>query len=307
MATPIEHFSAKKPQQDEETFKTLELKFDDNYGILWKFIANHATNYFSIEQLNEIRTVQSSVSECRPLPLPNYNPQEVKYLVFGSKLPGIFSLGGDLQLFRNNIANRDRVGMESYARIATDAVYNHATNSRNVTTFSLVQGTALGGGFEAALAGNVVVAERGTRMGFPEVLFGLFPGMGAYTLLRRRVNQSIAEKIILSANNYAAEELFEMGIIDLLVDPGEGERAINSYVSRSRNRPGFSAFRKALNRAHVVDHDELYTIADEWVNAAMDLPREHLKRFDRLIKRQKNLESPVSQSKPTILNTSARK
>ena len=59
----------------------------------------------------------------------------------------------------------------------------------------------MGGGFEAALAGNVLVAERGTRLGFPEVLFGLFPGMGAYTLLRRRVDAVTAEKIILNAKN----------------------------------------------------------------------------------------------------------
>ena len=306
MATPIEHVSAENLKCPVQEFHTLDLKFDDNYGILWKFIAHDATRYFSTQQLNEIRAVQSAVSECRPLAVPNYNPEKVKFLVFGSKLPGIFSLGGDLQLFRKHIANRDRLGMESYARIATDAVYNHATNTRNVTTFSLVQGTALGGGFEAALAGNVIVAERGTRMGFPEVLFGLFPGMGAYTLLRRRVGQAEAEKIILSANNYPAEELHEMGIIDLLVDPGDGERAINSYVSRSRNRPGFPAFRKALNRAHVVDHDELYSIADEWVNAAMELPTYHLKRFDRLIKRQKDLEFSKSSARPTILHTSTK-
>lgn len=305
MATPIEHIKAVESHRSK--FKTLDLTFDDNYGILWKFIAADATRYFSVQQLKEIREVQSAVAECRELDVPNYVPDKVGYLVFGSKLPGIFSLGGDLELFRTHIANRDRLGLEAYARIATDAVYNHATNTRNVTTFSLVQGAALGGGFEAALAGNVIVAERGTRMGFPEVLFGLFPGMGAYTLLRRRVSHSVAEKIILSAQNYAAEELHDMGIIDLLVDPGEGERAITSYVSRSRNRPGFFAFRKALKRIHVIDHDELYTIADEWVNAAMELPQCHLRRFDRLIKRQKDLDASDQSVSPTILHASRQK
>ncbi len=144
----------------------------------------------------------------------------------------------------------------------------------------------MGGGFEAALAGNVLVAERGTRLGFPEVLFGLFPGMGAYTLLRRRVDAVAAEKIILNAKNYPAEELHAMGIIDILVDPGKGENEIYAYISRQKSRPGTAAFRKALNRTRVIDHDELYTIADEWVDAAMELPLHNLRRIDRLISNQ---------------------
>jgi len=47
-----------------------------------------------------------------------------------------------------------------------------------LTTISLAQGDALGGGFEAALSCSVIIAERRARFGFPEVMFNLFPGMG---------------------------------------------------------------------------------------------------------------------------------
>jgi DSF synthase len=50
---------------------------------------------------------------------------------------------------------------------------------RDVTTIALVQGDALGGGFETALSSNVLIAERSAKLGFPEILFNLFPGMGA--------------------------------------------------------------------------------------------------------------------------------
>ena len=50
------------------------------------------------------------------------------------------------------------------------------------TTISLVQGDALGGGFEAALAGDVVIAEKSAQFGFPEVMFNLFPGNGGIQL-----------------------------------------------------------------------------------------------------------------------------
>lgn len=111
--------------------------------------------------------------------------------------------------------------------------------------------------------------------------------MGAYTLLRRRVDTVTAEKIILSAKNYPAEELHRLGIVDILADPGKGVNEIYGYISRQKGQPGAAAFRKALNRVRVIDHDEIYTIADEWVNAAMELPLQYLRRIERLISNQR--------------------
>ena len=155
-----------------------------------------------------------------------------------------------------------------------------------MTTISLVQGVALGGGFEAALAGQVIIAERGAKFGLPEVIFGLFPGMGAYTLLCRRVNPKVAERMILSANTFSAEELYDMDIIDELAYPGEGEQAVMDYIARQRMNPGQIAFRKALNRVNAIDHAELYAIADEWIEAALKLPPSNLRRIDRLLRWQ---------------------
>ena len=273
-----------------EHLRELDLRFDAKAGILWKFIARTSTPHFSHQQLDDIRTVQNGVRDGLHFDLPGYDAARLKYLVFGSRLPGIFSLGGDLRLFRELIAKRDRHGLEAYSRKATDAIFHHAANTADVMTFSLVQGSAMGGGFEATLAGNVIIAERGSRLGFPEVLFGLFPGMGAYTLLRRRVDSVTAERIILSAKNYLAEELVEMGVIDVLCEPGEGESAVYSYISRQAHRPGVLAFRRALNRARALDRKELYDIAGEWVETALTLSHEHLKRIDRLVAGQRKLD-----------------
>ena len=58
-------------------------------------------------------------------------------------------------------------------------------------TIGLAQGDALGGGFESLLSFNVIIAERGAKFGFPETMFGLFPGMGAYSLVARRVGRRL--------------------------------------------------------------------------------------------------------------------
>ena len=268
------------------SFKNLDIEFDPHRGILWKFIKSESAPYFSHEVLDDIRSVQSKVRQRISIQEERDVKHPIKYVVFGSHIPGVFNLGGDLGLFRRLISNRDRAGLTAYSKKATDSVFYHASNYGDAFTFSLVQGTAMGGGFEAALAGNVLVAEKGSKLGFPEVLFGLFPGMGAYTFLRRRVDARLAEEIILGAKNHTAEALYDMGIVDVLCDVGDGVNAIESYTSRLASRSGVSAFRRALNHTRALDRKELYGIADAWVDAAMNLKAEHLRRIDRLLSNQ---------------------
>ena len=67
-------------------------------------------------------------------------------------------------------------------------------------TIGLAQGDALGGGFESLLSFDVLVAEKGAKFGFPEQLFGLFPGMGALTFMGRKLGFAKAEQLIRSAS-----------------------------------------------------------------------------------------------------------
>ncbi len=83
-------------------------------------------------------------------------------------------------------------------------------------------------------------------MGFPEVLFNLFPGMGAYSFLQRKVGRRITEELITSGNTYTARELYDMGVVDVITPDGTGEAAVYSYVRRhSRGGNG----RRASNRS----------------------------------------------------------
>ena len=63
---------------------------------------------------------------------------------------------------------------------------NSAAFHTPLITIALVQGDALGGGFECALSFDVLIAERSAKMGLPEVLFNLFPGMELTAFSRGR-------------------------------------------------------------------------------------------------------------------------
>jgi DSF synthase len=157
----------------------------------------------------------------------------------------------------------------------------------DLNTISLIQGDALGGGFEAALSSNIIIAERGCKMGLPEVLFNLFPGMGAYSLLSRKIGFAAAEQMILSGRLYSSEQLYEMGVVDVLAEKGEGEMAVYRYIKNaSKASNTFKSMQKLRDICNQVSYDELLNIAKVWTDAALKLSPKDLRMMERLVKRQ---------------------
>lgn len=266
-------------------FTQLTTYFDPHSQIAWGYMHAEPRPCFTPTLLGELLAWGQGLVEA--IDDPAQTP--AKYFVVASRVPEIFSLGGDLDLFTRLIEARDRAALYQYAIACVDcsyAVHSHL-NRPEVTSIALVQGQALGGGFESALAANVLIAERGAKMGLPEILFNLFPGMGAMSFLGRRVGHHLAEKIIRSGKLYLAEELHEIGIVDVLAEPGQGEAAVHDYVRREeKSRNGILALRAAREVSQPVPYDELVRITEIWVDAALRLQPKDLRMMERLVSRQ---------------------
>lgn len=217
--------------------------------------------------------------------------ESVEYTVLASAVPGVFNLGGDLDLFTQLIERRDQGGLLSYGRACVEVLYrNYISHELPVTTISLVQGECLGGGFEAALSSDIIIAERHARFGFPEILFNLFPGMGAYSFLDRRVGRKTTEELLLSGKIYSADDMLALGVIDYVVDSGKGEEEVSALVRRqARSRNGIQAVAAARRRVKRVSYDELIDVVAVWVEAALRLTPRDMKLMQRLVSRQNDL------------------
>lgn len=215
----------------------------------------------------------------------------IEYVVLASGMPGVFNLGGDLDLFKQLIASQDRQGLSRYGRACIDVLYrNYVGHDLPLTTISLVQGECLGGGFEAALSSDVIVAEKSARFGFPEVLFNLFPGMGAYSFLDRKIGRKGAEDIITSGRIYSAEEMLAAGVVDVVAEDRNGEESVNALIKqRSRSRNGLAALAAVRRRVHSITFEELNDVVHIWVDAALRLNLRDLKLMQRLVSRQNGL------------------
>ncbi len=123
--------------------------------------------------------------------------------------------------------------------------------STKVTPIS--QGDTLGGGLESVMPFHKVIFERSAQAGFPEVVFNLFPGMGAWNFTIRKAGFDVANEMILSGRLYTAEELHRRRLVDMVVDDGYGEDALINVITsvHPRLRGTLSALR-ARNRAYPI-------------------------------------------------------
>ncbi|WP_019612707.1 crotonase/enoyl-CoA hydratase family protein [Psychromonas ossibalaenae] len=265
-------------------YSQLKTHYDKKYKAGWYFMNAQPRSCFTSVLLDEINDYQKSV-KCE---MENSRQKKYDYLVLASDVDDVFNLGGDLAVFFELIKKQDRDGLLTYATKCINVLHQNITHlSCELTTIALVQGDALGGGFEAALSSNVLIAERGTKLGLPEVLFNLFPGMGAYSLLSRKVNAVKAEEIILSGKLYSAEELYELGIVDILADKGQGETEVYRYIDvANRKANSYRAIRKVRDICNPVPYKELLDITKIWVESACELTHKDLRMMERLVMRQ---------------------
>ena len=215
----------------------------------------------------------------------------LRFLVLGSRSPGVFCFGGDLDLFQSLIRDGNRDGLVHYGYRCVEILdRNMRALELPILTIGLVQGAALGGGFEALLSFDHLIAERGATFGLPEVVFGLFPGMGAHAILSRKLGSAMAERLILSNETYSAEQMYDLGIVHQLAEPGEGVQACRDYIARSsRRHPGLVKAREAMRTASPVPLAELKRIVEIWADSAMSLRDQDLKVMSRLSRAQAKL------------------
>jgi DSF synthase len=264
-------------------------EFEPATGTIWGYFNPRGTPCFSLGLLKDIRAHDAALAANGGKVDIEGETHTASYYVCGSRTPRVFNLGGDLALFVLLIKARDRDALSHYARLCIDNMHARIVNygAPTMVTISLVQGDALGGGFECAMSSDVVVAEQNAQLGLPEILFNLFPGMGAYSLLSRRIGMRAAEELILSGRVLSAAKLHEMGIVDVLAPEGQGQSAVREWIAKNwKRRNGTQAVMRARQLVHPITRQELDAVTDVWVDAALRLEDKDLKMMGRIVRSQ---------------------
>jgi enoyl-CoA hydratase/3-hydroxyacyl-CoA dehydrogenase len=176
-------------------------------GVVIAWLANGQMNSISPQVVEDLGKVWSHVKAASGPP--------VRALVIASSNPFLFCAGADIKAFTT-------MDQSAGAELADGA---HALfrelGSADIVTIAAVNGLAFGGGCELAMACDVRIAARSAIFGQPEIKLGIIPGFGGTQRLPRLVGENKALEMNLIGDPILAEEAFELGLVNRLVDDHE--------------------------------------------------------------------------------------
>ncbi|WP_088345661.1 MULTISPECIES: crotonase/enoyl-CoA hydratase family protein [Rhodomicrobium] len=276
----------------------LKLEIDIDLCTIWCFQQHREGGSFAPRLLRDIRTVQRALHDFHR-DEPHDAAELAKFLVWASATDGIFNLGGDLRYFERLVRQKDHERLRAYALSCVDVCFtNYSGLDAPMIVGALVAGDALGGGMESALSCDFIFAEEQAKFGLPEMLYGLFPGMGAYSFLMRRIGQAKTESLILQGDLYSASEMAEMDLVEKVVARGSGRAEMNRHLGRLLRR--FNASRAIYNarrRCFPIGFQEMADIVEEWVCVAMQLSDYDLRKMNKLAAAQGGRLRAAEQSR----------
>jgi len=160
---------------------------------------------------------------------------------------GNFCAGADLSEF----VELDGLGIREYNRAwGTQVIASTIQNMRKVVV-AAVDGYCLGGGFELALACDIIVATKRAVFGLPELRVGLIPGGGGTQRLTRAAGAHFAKNVILRSRLFSAEEAWRAGIVAELAEPDKLEEVVRGVIGDllERSPVHLQAAKMAINAA----------------------------------------------------------
>jgi crotonobetainyl-CoA hydratase len=140
---------------------------------------------------------------------------DIKAVVLSSAHPKVFCAGADLGALSQGIETYDTEGPNASWGLA-----GCTSRTPSVPVIAAVDGVALGGGFEIALAADILVASSAASFGLPEVQVGLIAAAGGVVRLPRQLPVKIAMDMMLTAERLNAERAYALGLISRLTEPG---------------------------------------------------------------------------------------
>ena len=261
---------------DTERFTQLSGYYEAERRTVWMMLRAQPRPCFNHALIEEIMNLSWLVRQ---------SGFAVDFWVTGSLVPEMYNVGGDLQFFVECIQNGRREALRAYARAFVDCVHAASRGfDTGAITLAMVEGSALGGGFEAALAHHFVLAQRDARLGFPEIAFNLFPGMGGYSLVARRSGMKLAEELIYKGESHTAEWYEQHGLVDVLYEPGQSYVSVRTFIDTLRPKlNGVRAMLRARTRVLQLPRSELMDITEDWVDAAFCLEPKDIAYMERLV------------------------
>jgi enoyl-CoA hydratase len=164
--------------------------------------ALNALNRRTMEELGEILTAAR-------------NDDAVRVLILTGAGEKAFVAGADI----GELSQQTPVGGKETSLFGQEVI--HRLETLGKPSIAAINGFALGGGCELALACTIRIASKSAKLGQPEVKLGLIPGYGGTQRLARLCGKGVAHELVLSGEMISAEEALRIGLVNHVTEPAE--------------------------------------------------------------------------------------
>ena len=185
-------------------YENIILELEGPIAII-KFNRPKALNALNSATLDELRQVGNEVALAK----------EIRAVIVTGAGEKAFVAGADIQEMK------DMTPVQATAFSHKGHVALGILENMRKPVIAAVNGYALGGGFEVALACDIIYASEKARLGFPEVTLGIFPGFGGTQRTARLIGAAKAKELVLSGKVITAQEGFEMGLLNKVTAPDQ--------------------------------------------------------------------------------------
>lgn len=212
-------------------------------SIAWiKITRPEALNALNVDVLTGLLRVFSELSaECA-----SQRYSKCRAAVICSEGDKAFVAGADIKLMQ--LADASQIA--EFAELGQSVM--RAIEACPLAVIAMVQGFAIGGGLELALACDLICASEQAKLGQAEVNLGLIPGFGGTQRLVERCGSGVAKRLVFTAENISAEEALRLGIVDYVVPHGqllEKTKAIAALIA-SKSPVAVASAKRAIQSFH---------------------------------------------------------
>ena len=159
---------------------------------------------------------------------------EAHVLIIYSELKAGFCAGADLRELYRRSQDLERKEAAQGVRDYLERIHRvlNTMDASPLTTIAAVHGITFGGGFELALACDLVVADKMARFCFPELRLGLIPGFGGIPRLKRDLGNAVVRDLLLTGRSFNATRLQQIGLVSQVVGEGESLRVARATAAQ---------------------------------------------------------------------------
>lgn len=210
-----------------KSFRGKALSWQLNDGTIEIVLDRAPCNEIGLETLTELEEFTAALGSLAA---------DAKAIIISSARPEGFCAGADLRelyRFRQELPHNEMLaGLRDFLE-RIHRVMN-ALDEAPLTTIAAVHGVTFGGGFELALACDLIVADKMTRFCFPELRLGLIPGFGGIPRLKRDLGNAVVRDLLFTGRSINASKAQSVGLVSQLAAEGDALRVARATAAQIR-------------------------------------------------------------------------